>query len=214
LELLPKSEWIGDLKGAASVSQLVSEVRRRNATPSLSTNFSDAVEEYARQVAGGQAVPKPVVGLWPDLLDCLPVGFRKPLRDRLLNIAESKDGKFGEQFFALFGHEIALADDFHSRNAVSQIFAPPVRRKNAHGLAWLGEVMGKDAEMARIAAADDDFISRLQAHVDDDGERNTEADGHIDAIVVSAGVQPTHKAGADEDGEETAESSGASGSES
>ena len=173
LSSVSREEWSGEIQSQGDLVDLVTELRTREASMALGTNYFDALVEYAEGIAKG---PEGLLaeGAWPDLFALLDTHHRKLFPRRAYKILRESDGRASADFFDLFGDMLSdrelLANE---QRFVDQVCRPILDEDNVRGIEWIAEIVIRNPDLLTRhddRAALDDFKDRLSQRLDASGE--------------------------------------------
>lgn len=193
LRRLTEEEWIADLTGQNSCCALCIELSRQGHPPSLASGFTDALQDHANSVVKGEGLPADWIRKsWSTLLNCIEEeSTRKVLRDRLIETAVAADGQLSDEFFDMYGTEIAESSALAAIDKIlTHFFTSLVRERHIRGLAWLDKFSSDYPDFLGIVRAEHtvkDFTDRLQELVDEPSDDETQVS--IDSIAAHFGIE-------------------------
>ncbi|WP_194242838.1 P-loop NTPase fold protein [Gimesia benthica] len=177
LREMSEEAWKTDFRNEYACCSLVITLFERGVAPSLSNNFSDAIQDHVSLIINGDKLPPEwMQNKWTDILECLEeTGTRKVLRDRIIRIAIQADGEICDEFFTMYGEEINDAEALASTDQVlSFLFTPIIKKKKKDkGLTWLEHFAAQNNDFLKKVSAEyevQDFTNRLQDYVDESDE--------------------------------------------
>jgi hypothetical protein len=195
LRRLSEEDWKADLSENHACCALCIELSKLGFPTRLRNSFSDALQDHANSVVSGTDLPPEwIQKAWPTVLDCIEEsGTRKVLRERLVETAVAADGNLSDEFFEMYGSEIAEPTALAANDRVlSHFFSVLVKEKHIRGLAWLDEFASEHPGFIGTVKAEhtaQEFTNRLQTFVDEPEDH--EATVTIESIAAHFGIVPT-----------------------
>lgn len=165
--------WATELVSEKGIADLVVDMLDANYEVDLETPFQDALVEHAKGVLSGAVKPTYLHEHWSKLPSALGKPYsRKALHRTLCEVLEDRDGEINEDFFGLYGNEVAdpevLRDD---TRAISKLFTPLLNRRNAKGLNWLSNILERHSGLLDGYKPEDsvqDFRDRIRIALQND----------------------------------------------
>ena len=206
LERMSKEDWTADLTGNRANCAVCIELSKQERPPSLTNNFTDALQYHAQSVIQGDDIPaKWIVEAWSTIVDCVDEssGTRKVLREHLVDSVVSAKGQINDIFFDMYGDEIEDPSILAAHDHVlSRFFTPIVSERHQQGLVWLKKFATKNPQFIGKVKAEhtaQDFTNRLQGLVDNPTE--DEAQATVEEIAANFGIERTPQSEETEGGE-------------
>ena len=172
-----KESWLEVLASWGDLVELAIELKARNDSIVLGVAFSDALGEYARNVATGQEEIAISEKAWRGLYELLNDGQKELYSRRVYEALEGSGGEASEEFFSFFGPILSDQDVLSSMNTfVDRVCRPILDAGNAKAIEWLADIA--EAEPMLIIEHDDqpavsDFKERIRQTLDDTLEDDT-----------------------------------------
>ncbi len=201
LKSINQETWQAALARNGKLIELLTEFHPAKDKLRLSLSYLDALEWHGKEVIKGSASIDTSAMKWEQLPTFLEPDYRKTLRQRLLDAAKEAEGEIPGSFFDLYGREIQDSDILRSdTGVVLNLFAPIIRKRNAHGLQWLVRLLSKSPDFLQdyqpqhaVKVFGDRVLDRLK------DEQDAEARTQLEKIAKILSLQP--KPGQEEDGE-------------
>ena len=213
LDTLDSSVWESELVNSdeSGVLSLMLTLMSLGVDVGLKRPYQDAHVAYAKDMLAGTAIPSDVlISNRVKILDGLGGGSeRAMLRDFLIKEAIKRDGKCADNFFSMYGDDIAsVATPSKNKRVVNDLFIPLVQERAVGGLRWLNEVMKSNPLLLKKFRKIDavcDFYGRLQDELGVLDMAEDEAHILIVEIANTLGIKPEKQTVATEDIEESTE---------
>lgn len=196
LQAVNTAEWQSQLQQEGDLADLVIDLLKQGVEVTLTQAYQDALVAHGKATVAGQSTPSHLVSFWGELLKPLRTGsVRKMLRSGLYEAALNADGEINPVFFHLYGDEIADTEILRLDNrAVSHLFTPLLRNRNAEGLIWVAKFLPLHNQFLDGHPASHtvtDFKDRVRAAISNDP--HDEASPTIQEIAKILQIEPTVK---------------------
>lgn len=142
LSELDKTIWIADMESVGHLGKFVRLLFDKATKARLKTNYLDGLVDYGRKVIKGNVTNAYAEGDWNAKLSMLYDSLRNRFKGMLLDTAIEMNGAVNDQFFDVFGKELADMDLLkNSKDVAGKLFATFVVNKNIKGLHWVTSII-------------------------------------------------------------------------
>lgn len=194
LSSLNKTTWQNQLETEGAALHLLISIMQVNASINLKNDFEDALVFHAQKIIKGEIkLSRELQPKWTLVIESLNAPEKQALPGRLLSEIMEMNGQISDNFFDLYGNEIANGDTLTKhRSVLERLFSPIVREKPLGGLKWLNQVVTNNPKI--LESFDKNHVAyfrdRLSSEISIQNPESEDSFNILLQIANNLGVSP------------------------
>ena len=162
----------------------------------LYSAYSEALISHSKKlISGTQVMSENAQKKWSFILD--GIEERKNFGSRFLEVACNAEGKYGDQFFELYGNELMDPNlMIQNRQAMTKLLSSLIRHKPKSGLIWMKNLIAIDPKLIanyEVQDASKGLMSEIQEEIDKPQEAESDSFKILLEIAALLKIKPGMK---------------------